>query len=220
VPKRRRREPPTIESLLPEIFEVQKQLNAGNDRATALVGGAYVQTALEVLLRKSLIDEPSSIDELFSENRPLGSFSSCIVMAYCMGLIGPVLRADLDTIRKIRNDFAHTHKNLRFEDDPISSRCQNFRHESLFRWNLILKPTTRNRFVFACTFLAHYILGYSTKASHKDKLIAAPLKQVEAVQDPEDPDVLILNPGDPTEERRIRLGEWRGEAGMGANDPQ
>jgi hypothetical protein len=46
-------------------------------------------------------------------------------MAYCLGLIGPHIRDDLDIVRGIRNDFAHGHREITFDEASIRDRCLN-----------------------------------------------------------------------------------------------
>src|SRR5262249_4398325 len=96
----------TIESLSKESQDIYNQLMRESDRGAALIAGAYLETILATTLRRFLVHDENEVDQLFGENRPLGSFSSCIRMAYCLGLIGPGIRRDLDIIRGIRNEFA------------------------------------------------------------------------------------------------------------------
>jgi hypothetical protein len=118
-----RRKKHTIESLSQEQNPWLIRLQGESDRGAALIAGAYLEVTLSSMLRRFLIDEAKTVDELFGDNRPLGSFSSCIKMAYCLGLIGPKMRTNLDIIRGIRNDFAHSHDELMFSHPGIQERC-------------------------------------------------------------------------------------------------
>jgi hypothetical protein len=69
------------------------------------VGGAIVDEGLKDLLGAVLL--PGTADELLKPDHPLGSFSSRIHMAHALGLLNETELADLDLVRKIRNDAAH-----------------------------------------------------------------------------------------------------------------
>jgi DNA-binding MltR family transcriptional regulator len=58
--------------------------------------------------------------ELFDPMRALGSFASKITMAYALNIITRDIYSDLETIRKIRNAFAHSPDILNFESKSIA----------------------------------------------------------------------------------------------------
>lgn len=62
-------------------------------------------------------------DILLDNNGPLTTFSSRIELSYLLGLIGEQTRRDLNLIRKIRNEFAHTSNPISFETESIRNRC-------------------------------------------------------------------------------------------------
>jgi DNA-binding MltR family transcriptional regulator len=155
-----------LEELATELDDVHDQLLNEGDRATALVGAARLETNLEQLLRRLLVDDAEIVDDLFGENRPLESFSSCIKMAFCLGLIGPELRKNLDVIRGIRNDFGHTHRKLSFNDDSIRDRCMNLAFVPSGR-KATLTGTARERFVQTVTMIDFMITLISAPVSHR-----------------------------------------------------
>lgn len=88
-----------------------------SDRAAAILGGVLLDEHLRVLLKSVLIDDEETLNLLErGENSPLSSFSARIKGAYCMGLISKDVFDDLETIREIRNRFAHQLHGLSFED--------------------------------------------------------------------------------------------------------
>ena len=98
-----------------------EELYRESDRGVALLGAAYLDTALTTLLAASLAGGRVVADKLLnSPNAPLGTFSSRIAMAYGLGHIGPHYFNALEAIREIRNAFAHFRRNLTFEDPEIS----------------------------------------------------------------------------------------------------
>ena len=96
-------------------------LAAESDRGLVLAGAAFIDNSLEKLLRSYLVPSPE-IDKLFSSNGSLATFSNRITMAYSLGLIDSAVKRDIDLIRKIRNDFAHTEQPVALTDSAVSNR--------------------------------------------------------------------------------------------------
>lgn len=78
-------------------------------RASVIVSGSVLDKLLEILLKKHFVENTGEIKDLdmFGNQSPLGTFSSKISLAYCLGLISKQLYDDLEKYRKIRNKFAH-----------------------------------------------------------------------------------------------------------------
>jgi DNA-binding MltR family transcriptional regulator len=55
------------------------------------------------------------------DDRPLGTFSSRIKIAYALGIIGGKSRHDLDIVGNIRNAFAHGMRDLAFDTKEIAA---------------------------------------------------------------------------------------------------
>jgi hypothetical protein len=65
------------------------------------------------------------IRRLFDYEGPIGSFSARIRVAYAFNLFGPETRDDLDLIRLIRNEFAHSGRPFGFSEPlvkPVTDR--------------------------------------------------------------------------------------------------
>lgn len=86
---------------------VQRLLSAG-DRAAVVLGAARLDVALENALRALMSAHPNGQDNLFDNDRPLGSLSAKIALAHRLGIIDQDVEHSLQLIRKIRNDFAHS----------------------------------------------------------------------------------------------------------------
>ena len=104
-----------------EVFEFRATLTEETDRGCALMAAAYLDDQLECLLRRTLVDDNTAIDDLLRSAGALGSFSARIELCYALGLLPGQARRDLHLIRKIRNDFGHVAKPLAFEEPGI---CQ------------------------------------------------------------------------------------------------
>ncbi|TAL10137.1 MAG: hypothetical protein EPO02_08420, partial [Nitrospirae bacterium] len=77
------------------------------DRAAVILGTAKLDNLLYQVLRRFLLPDVSSADELFDGDAPLATFSSRIKLAYRLGLIDKEFARALNLVRKIRNAFAH-----------------------------------------------------------------------------------------------------------------
>lgn len=102
-----------------------ERLNSESDRACGVLGAALLDAKLEAVFRTRL---GAFQDDLLGNARPLGAFRTRIRLAGALGWITDDVRADLDTIRVIRNDFAHSFDHdLAFTDESISAHCSNLK---------------------------------------------------------------------------------------------
>jgi hypothetical protein len=90
--------------------------------------GSFLEVNLERFLFKQMRPDLNSKDrrQLFEYEGALGTFSSKIVVAYALELIGPVTRADLDLIRFLRNEFAHSRIPFKFTTEEVRAICDKF----------------------------------------------------------------------------------------------
>ncbi len=105
------------------LGEFQKE----TDRGAALVGAALIDSRIERLLLSHFADERIAQDLLNGGNAPLGSFSARLKMAYGLGLITELEYKECDTIRKIRNEFAHQVHGLTFLAPKLTDLTNNLR---------------------------------------------------------------------------------------------
>ncbi|MBP8322471.1 hypothetical protein KAF81_33040 [Pseudomonas aeruginosa] len=104
-------------------IEFDRALQAESDRGCALYAAAYIDVELMELLSASLVQHKDITQDLFKGTQQLSTFSSRISMAYYLGLISPEFRADLDILRRIRNDFAHSNQAVTFSTEAVANRC-------------------------------------------------------------------------------------------------
>lgn len=114
----------TIYSRIDDVIKFRKSLTSESDRGCALMAAAFLDTELDALLRKSLVENTGVAENLLGQSRPISTFSSRIDLVYMLGLIDPVTHRDLHLIRKIRNDFGHVYAPLSFDDKSIAARCR------------------------------------------------------------------------------------------------
>jgi DNA-binding MltR family transcriptional regulator len=141
----------TAFQILVNLKEYFRLLRKETDRGCAMIVAAHLDQQLGELLRGCMTRDEEYTKEMsrfFDPDGPLGSFSTRTKLAHYLNLISKQVRQDLDTIRKIRNDFAHK---LEFEDfntPSVRDRCMNLQHDMLDSRN------PRERFInTACVLL-------------------------------------------------------------------
>ena len=117
--------PEAIRRQFADFQAFRRALTQESDRGCALFAAAFLDTALEQLVRASLLQSKKVDEDLLEGTAPLATFSARIKLSYYLGLISAECRAELDTIRKIRNDFAHDASLISFDTQSIADRCLN-----------------------------------------------------------------------------------------------
>ncbi|MDF7650740.1 hypothetical protein PUG42_19600 [Erwiniaceae bacterium L1_54_3] len=112
------------------MFERQKilkeEFRGSSDRASAIVGAAFLDELLTEILKEYLVDDTIKNDkEIFSGVGPLATFSSKINMAYRLGIISKSERKIIHCIRDVRNKFAHKLDGVSFEENSIRQKVQS-----------------------------------------------------------------------------------------------
>jgi DNA-binding MltR family transcriptional regulator len=82
-------------------------LTASSERATAVVGGALLEEAIDRTLRERLLDIPVCVDSLLEVDRPLGNMSPKIDLLHLLGAFDETARVAMKGIAGVRNFFAH-----------------------------------------------------------------------------------------------------------------
>lgn len=119
-----------IEKMHPKIrdmYELSNLLNDESSRGSVLVSCSYLDEQLRKIIESFLIKNTEKSILLEGFNAPIGTFSARIKLAHCLGLISNRERDDCNTLRKVRNEFAHNHQ-ASFEDQKIIDLCNNLYH--------------------------------------------------------------------------------------------
>jgi DNA-binding MltR family transcriptional regulator len=90
-----------------DIRQTLRELEHTSDRAAGIVGAVLVDESLTALLKSRLAPDENLLNELFRSSGPLGPFSVKINLGFLMGLYSKDAWKELDTIKNIRNQFAH-----------------------------------------------------------------------------------------------------------------
>jgi hypothetical protein len=164
------------EPTVADIEALERELYGASDRATAVMLGSMVEISLERLLGTLIRSDLNSSDrgKIFEYDGPLRTFAAKTVMAYALKLIGPKSRADLDLVRLLRNEFAHSRKPFGFSTPEVKAVCDRLRmpdqpgayiphgflervsHEDLKA--AADKTDPKTRYIMACHNLAYRML--------------------------------------------------------------
>lgn len=112
-----------LEKQYQDFIKFRSTLSKETDRGCALFASSYLEKALSDLIYCALAYDKDIEKDLFSGTSPLATFSSRIKIAYYLGKISKIERRDLELIRKIRNEFAHSVDPIDFETHKINSQC-------------------------------------------------------------------------------------------------
>lgn len=151
-----------------DLEEWKREMIAGTDHSCALIGSAYLdqvlQQAIGVHLRTGL--EATVFKNLFDNAQaPLSSFASKILMAYALHHFGSDERDDLDTIRRIRNAFAHSPRPIRFENSLIAAECDKLKN--IGKPRLENASASRSAYILRCLDLIVLISEESARVLSK-----------------------------------------------------
>jgi DNA-binding MltR family transcriptional regulator len=146
------------------------RLGEGGDRSLAILATAMVERGLQnAIIQRMVKLTKSEHDQLFDGTGPLSSFSSKIKIAYSIGAISGSARADLDSIREIRNAFAHSIVYIDFTEPAISDRCRQLwlgRHleelEGIDPSSSVLLSTARIQFQYNARMYSSILFAYGS----------------------------------------------------------
>ncbi|WP_197488400.1 MltR family transcriptional regulator [Methylomonas koyamae] len=96
-----------------------------NDREIVIVGCAYIESLVKEIIKATFIPDEKEAHKLLNESA--GALSSLVPRArllYLLGVIPEVVYKDIQTVGRIRNEFAHK-VNASFTDNTIVQLCGN-----------------------------------------------------------------------------------------------
>lgn len=159
---------------LSKVNACDNELTGQSDRAAAIVGASLLETQLEELLSRAMLDGKTT-KNLLEGHAPLSTFSAKIDIILCLGLLPSDVCTDLHLVRKIRNEFAHSHGELSFESSKLAAWVGSFgcleayrfslkhRKDNPETWRIVEEnrwQTARRQFEIAVTWLSIYVSGH------------------------------------------------------------
>jgi hypothetical protein len=109
------------------LQNMEQEFYLGSDRAAVILQAANVEDTLESLIRTKLRRPlPADLDHrLFETEGPFATFSRKILAGFAFELFGPIYRHDLNTIRELRNGFAHVRIPMTFTTPEVAGMCEH-----------------------------------------------------------------------------------------------
>lgn len=153
---------------------------------TAILGYVLVEHELDVLLRKKFKKtDDATWTELQDDRGPLRSFSAKISIGYALGIYNDKIQHDLNTVRIVRNAFAHSKKLLDF-DDPLVIQELSGAHRLPTKFKIQLRKDPNNQlakasFIIICLKLEGAFFTIKNRATNarlrrlRRKVPASPL---------------------------------------------
>ena len=155
-----------------EFVKLRREMLKESDRGLALYATAHIDNELENILRNILVGSNQHLNELFSFNGPLGTFSSKIKLSYSLGLISKVTMNDINILRKIRNEFAHSNQPLSFETKKNKNLCNSLQ--------LNVQPensSSRIKFMNVVSGISGLLYGANIKSKKFEELESVNIKE-------------------------------------------
>jgi len=101
---------------------ISDALSEESDRACVILVASWADYFLMTKLTQEFSKGNSDArSALFSSNGPFATFSGKLNASFCAGWIDRDVYHDLQVIRKLRNEFAHSIDNYTLHDEPLRS---------------------------------------------------------------------------------------------------
>lgn len=101
-----------------EQFRYETQIKE-NDRGAAILVATAVENSLQFAISQYMKLSMNGARELFGERAPLSDFFAKILLDHRLGMYEHQTRRNLDTIRHVRNAFAHAQVPISFKESEI-----------------------------------------------------------------------------------------------------
>jgi DNA-binding MltR family transcriptional regulator len=93
----------------PEIRDIFLRLEHSDDLHAVITATSNLEASLErLLIAKITVSTQDMISKLFLNRGPMSDLHSKILMVHALGLIPPTIIKDLESLKAIRNVFAHS----------------------------------------------------------------------------------------------------------------
>jgi hypothetical protein len=156
-----------------ELEQVLDLITAPADPiATAVLGAALVEHELEKQIRKRFKRNDDTFwKEMTGDKGPVGTFHGQIVVGFAMRIYDEKTRDALDTVRTIRNQFAHAKRPINFGEDLIIAELAKIRlRPAIIRKYLTIDPKEnagRWAYVSLCMDLSSRFIRMETKSINR-----------------------------------------------------
>ena len=109
---------------LAEFSAFLPELKKESDRGLVMIAMSFIDELVRRTLLAFLVESDTSSSLVEGFNAPLGNLATRCAAAFALGLISERELKEADTLRKVRNQFAHR-VHVSFENRGISDLCKN-----------------------------------------------------------------------------------------------
>src|ERR1700730_13626881 len=112
-----------------DLPKLEAEMYGSSDRATVLMLCAVLETCLMIFLRDHMRPALNAEDSrrLFDTGGSLRDLSSKTMIGYAFDLFGPETKRDIDLIRLLRNEFAHSRRSFGFSTLEVTECCKHLK---------------------------------------------------------------------------------------------
>jgi len=150
-----------------ERAALQRDLENGTDRTAAIIAASLVEHLLENTILAFLPrSDARTTARLLSREGALSGFSSKNFLGYALGIYNKNVLSDLEAIREIRNDFAHSAKPIDFETHEILKHIKKLSRQKPD--DSFLQKMSLNRAIYLSTTMSlesFFIAKYSIRVT-------------------------------------------------------
>jgi DNA-binding MltR family transcriptional regulator len=109
-----------------DLGALEKEFVGASDRALVILWASMVDEQIRRAIPKRMRQDISKtmLDKVIGDKGPFTTFSSKILVGYAFGVFGRVTYHDLEIIRALRNQFAHSRKPLSFDTPEVRKACE------------------------------------------------------------------------------------------------
>jgi hypothetical protein len=166
----------------PGVRAMIRETKGESDRAMALTMGAVIDSQVHAIVRKRLLSGLHGRSRLFDgPAAPLGTAFARNAFLYEIGAISSALHADLELVRRVRNQFAHewainsfSHRrvaglvdNLQPNDGPSGSAKRRARMRLPFATPVIGSSALPHRSRFGLAIIAILVVLFTVRKESK-----------------------------------------------------
>jgi hypothetical protein len=120
------------------MLEVHRGFFEETDRGAAILGAAALEEELTEFILSRLVNKNGNVVAMFTHHGALGTFGAKIDIAHAIGFIDENVHHDLDSIRNIRNAFAHNILYAKYKKQK-KVEVVSFRHRDVRQLVLSMK---------------------------------------------------------------------------------
>jgi DNA-binding MltR family transcriptional regulator len=159
-------------AVLGDYIALIRESKDESDRGMSLILAAWLDDALDQYLRTRMVNDVKVVESLFGPDRPLGTFSAKINATYGFAYISMDVFRDLNTIREIRNLFAHDRGTISFATQSIADKCKTFhvlrKHNATEKYPELRVTGGRDEFLVTSLMYTAYFIIRSEEWQHQE----------------------------------------------------